>query len=64
MGTNETKFSVGDQFYTHKERSDGSKVLIYGTKGSETHGKVVINPNETIGYVRRSDGSLVADDKK
>ncbi len=58
------KSKAGGEFFTHKERSDGTRDLYYGPEGSSDHGHAVIDKNGNPTYIRESDGRVIADKSK
>lgn len=57
------KSKVGDEFFKHKERTDGARDLYHGDLGGAAHGHAVIDKNGNVKYLRESDGHVIADDK-
>ena len=57
------KNKVGEEFFKHSERKDGTRDLYYGEVGSEEHGHAVIDKSGNVRFIRESDGRIVADDK-
>lgn len=62
MSTEKSK--AGGEFFTHTERSDGTRDLYFGKIGDKDHGHAVIEKNGNVRYLRESDGRTVADDRK
>jgi len=62
--SNEEKSKTNSEFFSHKERKDGTKDLYFGKLGDKEHGHAIIDKDGKVNYLRESDGRIIADDKK
>lgn len=58
------KSKTDREWFSHRERADGTRDLSFGDHSSEGKGHAVIDKNGTVKYLREKDGRTIADDRK
>lgn len=57
------KIEIGNEFFKHLQRDDGTRDLIFGEIGEQNHGHAVIDRFGRVEFLRETDGRVVCDNR-
>ena len=52
------------EWFSHRERADGTRDLSYGDRSGGGKGHAIIDPSGNVKFLREKDGRTIANDQK